>query len=218
LLIIGLYGDEFEEDFAVSALGNPTALTDPSGDVTPTEFLEPPPDDPSFATPTTTTTTSASTTTTLPLETDVAQPIPTLDSSRTRSSADATLPPKPNSNGAGTPLSYSAQVAEQFSSSYRQTPSQERVRLDAARLAQFNQTGAPSGSPTTSTASAALAASGGAVVIIDGQARPVRPSEMKDEGCVLQSPHSIRSVAAPTVVVGPSCLFVCECVCVSVRL
>ncbi|KAH9976779.1 hypothetical protein BGW80DRAFT_880422 [Lactifluus volemus] len=213
----GLYGDEFEEDFAVSALGNPTALTDPSGDVTPTEFLEPPPDDPSFATPTTTTTTSASTTTTttLPLETDVAQPIPTLDSSRTRSSADATLPPKPNSNGAGTPLSYSAQVAEQFSSSYRQTPSQERVRLDAARFAQFNQTGAPSGSPTTSTASAALAASGGAVVIIDGQARPVRPSEMKDEGCVFQSPHSIRLVAAPpppTVVVGPSCLFVCECV------
>jgi hypothetical protein len=49
-------------------------------------------------------------------------------------------------------MSYSAQVAEQFSSTYRQTPSQERGRLDVARLAQFqvnqqNQNaGAPSGS------------------------------------------------------------------------
>jgi hypothetical protein len=96
--------------------------------------------------------------------------------------ADA-LPPKPNTaaaSGAGTPtttasfaapLSYSAQVAEQFSSSYRQTPSQERGRLDAARLAQFNQmTGAPSGSTGASST--------------DEQFRPVRPSEMKDEGCV----------------------------------
>ena len=96
------------------------------------------------------------------------------------------LPPKPNTagaSGAGTPtttasfaapLSYSAQVAEQFSSSYRQTPSQERGRLDAARLAQFNQmTGAPSGSTGASST--------------DEQFRPVRPSEMKDEGCVFPS-------------------------------
>jgi hypothetical protein len=78
--------------------------------------------------------------------------------SKPRINADA-LPPKPNTDGS--PLSYSAQVAEQFSSAYRQTPSQERGRLDAARLAQFNSTGAN-----------------------DGQSRPVRPSEMKDEGCV----------------------------------
>ena len=215
-LIIGLYGDEFEEDFAVSALGNPTTITDPSGDVTPTEFLEPSPEDPSFATPTTATTSATANTTALPLETDVAQPIPTFDSSRPRSSTDASLPPKPNSstsNGAaaGTPLSYSAQVAEQFSSSYRQTPSQERSRLDAARLAQFNQSGGPSGSPTTAAA--------GAVVIVDGQARPVRPSEMKDEGCVFQSLHSIVLwLPRPSGMGGGGsimsvCMRVCVCVC-----
>ena len=100
--------------------------------------------------------------------------------------ADA-LPPKPNTAAAsgtgtptattasfGVPLSYSAQVAEQFSSSYRQTPSQERGRLDAARLAQFNQNAsAPSGSTGAS--------------LNDEQFRPVRPSEMKDEGCVFPS-------------------------------
>jgi hypothetical protein len=74
------------------------------------------------------------------------------------------------------PLSYSAQVAEQFSSSYRQTPSQERGRLDAARLAQFNQQQQTAGAPSGSTGA-----------LLDGQSRPVRPSEMKDEGCVLSS-------------------------------
>ena len=128
----------------MSALGNPSNLTDPNADDGTTDFVEPP-EDPSAA----------------PEPEGVPQPIPTLDS-KPRSNID-TLPPKPNSNANGSPLSYSAQVAEQFSSSYRQTPSQERGRLDAARLAQFNSTGA---SPT------------------DGQSRPVRPSEMKDEGCV----------------------------------
>ncbi|KAH9040885.1 hypothetical protein EDB83DRAFT_2205832, partial [Lactarius deliciosus] len=93
------------------------------------------------------------------------------DSRPRLSNADA-LPPKPASasGSGGVPLSYSAQVAEQFSSSYRQTPSQERGRLDAARLAQFqvNQTGAPSSGATSPTT--------------DAQARPIRPSEMKDEG------------------------------------
>lgn len=84
------------------------------------------------------------------------------------------LPPKPNASNNGAHLSYSAQVAEQFSSAYRQTPSQERGRLDAARLAQFHQTGAPSGST-------------GATSPTDGRLdRPVRPSEMKDEGCVFR--------------------------------
>ncbi|KAF8494448.1 hnRNP A1-gamma isoform [Russula emetica] len=137
----GLYGDEFEEDFAVSALGNPSNITDSNADDGNTDFIEPPED--SSAAP----------------EPEVPQPIPTLDS-KPRINADA-LPPKPNTTNNGSPLSYSAQVAEQFSSSYRQTPSQERGRLDAARLAQFNSTGANS---------------------TDGQARPVRPSEMKDEG------------------------------------
>jgi len=111
--------------------------------------------------------------------------------------ADA-LPPKPNTaaaSGTGTPtitasfaapLSYSAQVAEQFSSSYRQTPSQERGRLDAARLAQFNQmTGAPSGSTGASST--------------DEQFRPVRPSEMKDEGCVFPVSVSVHLLAVSVV-------------------
>ena len=85
--------------------------------------------------------------------------------SKPRTNADA-LPPKPNTATNAASLSYSAQVAEQFSSSYRQTPSQERGRLDAARLAQFNQSGSAGASSP------------------DGQSRPVRPSEMKDEGCV----------------------------------
>ena len=85
--------------------------------------------------------------------------------SKPRTNTDA-LPPKPNATTNAAALSYSAQVAEQFSSAYRQTPSQERGRLDAARLAQFNQSGSAGASP------------------IDGQSRPVRPSEMKDEGCV----------------------------------
>ncbi|KAH9177924.1 hypothetical protein EDB89DRAFT_2064306 [Lactarius sanguifluus] len=56
---------------------------------------------------------------------------------------------------------------------YRQTPSQEQGRLDAARLAQFqvNQTGAPSSGSTGATSPTS-----------DAQARPIRPSEMKDEG------------------------------------
>jgi hypothetical protein len=146
----GLYGDEFEEDFAVSALGNPSNITDSNADDGTTDFIEPP-EDPSAASES---------------EVEVVtQPIPTLDSSRPRTNADA-LPPKPSTTTNNGSLSYSAQVAEQFSSAYRQTPSQERGRLDAARLAQFNQSGSAGASP------------------IDGQARPVRPSEMKDEGCV----------------------------------
>jgi hypothetical protein len=158
----GLYGEEFEEDFVVSTLGNPSNITDAIGDDSGAELLELPED-------------------VSPLE--EARPIPTLLDSRSRSNADA-LPPKPTSaggggGGGGGSLSYSAQVAEQFSSAYRQTPSQERGRLDAARLAQFqvNQTGAPSGSTGPGSP--------------DGQARPIRPSEMKDEGCVFLSFFSL---------------------------
>jgi hypothetical protein len=81
-------------------------------------------------------------------------------------------------------LSYSAWVAEQFSSSYHQTPSQEPGPLDAARLAQFNQTGAPSGSMSPGAVDAQLR--------LD---RLIRPSEMKDEGCVFPpSPAQQRRV------------------------
>jgi hypothetical protein len=147
-LYTGLYGDEFEEDFAVSALGNPSNITDSNADDGTTDFIEPS-EDPSAAPES---------------EVEIVtqpQPIPTLDS-KPRTNADA-LPPRPNTGNNVSPMSYSAQVAEQFSSAYHQTPSQERGRLDAARLAQFNSTGASSP---------------------DGQSRPVRPSEMKDEGCV----------------------------------
>ena len=140
----------------VSPLGNPPTIAQSIADDGTTEFIEPPEDIPTA------------------LEAaEAAQPIPTLDS-RPRTNADA-LPPKPNASSAANAaaLSYSAQVAEQFSSSYRQTPSQERGRLDAARLAQFNQT-----SPSSDSTGANSMADGGA------QTRPVRPSEMKDEGCV----------------------------------
>ena len=153
----GLYGEEFEEDFAVST-GNPSGLTDAIGDDDAgADLVEPPPEDVTL-------------TLEPPPEEEVARPIPTLDSRpRLNNNVDA-LPPKPTGNGS---LSYTAQVAEQFSSAYRQTPSQERGRLDAARLAQFqvNQTGA--GAPSSS------------------EARPIRPSEMKDEGCVYVFPLSL---------------------------
>ena len=160
----GLYGEEFEEDFAVSTLGS-NQTTETFGDDAGAELVEPPEDD---------------VTITLeppqPEESVIARPIPTLDSSRPRSSADA-LPPKPtsgNNNNNGS-LSYSAQVAEQFSSSYRQTPSQERGRLDAARLAQF-QVGGQNQNQAAGAPSGSLSAG--------GEVRPIRPSEMKDEGCV----------------------------------
>jgi hypothetical protein len=105
-------------------LATPSNLTDAIGDDADAELLEPPEDD---------------VTITLEQPPEEARPIPTLVDSRPRLSSDA-LPPKPSSAGNGNTggsLSYSAQVAEQFSSAYRQTPSQERGRLDAARLAQF---------------------------------------------------------------------------------
>ncbi|KAH9015878.1 hypothetical protein EDB85DRAFT_2295443 [Lactarius pseudohatsudake] len=134
----GLYGEEFEEDFAVSTLDNPSNITDAVGDDAGAELLEPPEDDVTPAT----------------LEPEEAKPIPTLDSRPRLSNADA-LPPNQ--------LLQAAVV----------TPSQERGRLDAARLAQFqvNQTGAPSSGST-----------GANSPTTDAQARPIRPSEMKDEG------------------------------------
>jgi hypothetical protein len=110
----GLYGEEFEEDFEVSALGNSSNLADANGDDADAELLETPEVDVAI---------------TLEQPQEEARPIPTLVDSRSWLSSDA-LPPKPSSAGNGNggnggSLSYSAQVAEQFSSAYRQTPSQE---------------------------------------------------------------------------------------------
>ena len=112
----GLYGEEFEENFAVSTLGNSSNLTDAIGDDAGAELVEPPEDD---------------ITTTLELQPEkvvIARPNPTLDW-RPRSRADA-LPPKPASagNGGGS-LSYSAQAAEQFSSSCRHRLARNRGAL-----------------------------------------------------------------------------------------
>ena len=97
----GLYGNELEEHFAVSILGNVSNLTDAIGDDVSAELVEPPEDDVTITLEPP-----------LPEEAVIVRPIPTLDSSRPRSSADA-LPPKPTSGNNGS-LSYSAQVAEQF--------------------------------------------------------------------------------------------------------
>src|SRR6266404_2445910 len=140
-----------------SVFGKALNTTDTTGDDAAAELVDPPED--------LIMTTSA---TALEPNPEDAKPIPTLDSSsrlpRLTSFTDA-LPPKPSSGTApATSLLYSAQVAEQFSSSYHQTLRQDRGRL------QFNN-GAPS------SASTGAGSTG-------GQVRPVRPSEMKDEGCV----------------------------------
>ncbi|KAI0632881.1 hypothetical protein C8Q77DRAFT_1058989, partial [Trametes polyzona] len=73
---------------------------------------------------------------------------------------ESSLPPKPPTSSE---LSYSAQVAQQFSA-YKQTPAQERQQYQASNS---------SGSKTNGA--------GDASSHDDGR-RAVRPSEMKDEG------------------------------------
>ncbi|KAH9856413.1 hypothetical protein C2E23DRAFT_722580, partial [Lenzites betulinus] len=69
---------------------------------------------------------------------------------------EASLPPKPPSSAE---LSYSAQVAQQFSA-YKQTPAQERQQYQASNASGSKANGAAD----------------------DDGRRAVRPSEMKDEG------------------------------------
>ncbi|KAI0668844.1 hypothetical protein C8Q78DRAFT_212327 [Trametes maxima] len=76
---------------------------------------------------------------------------------------ESSLPPKPPSSSE---LSYSAQVAQQFSA-YKQTPAQERQQYQV--------------SPSTSGSKANGATNGDASHDDNGR-RAVRPSEMKDEG------------------------------------
>ena len=45
VILAGLHGEEFEEDFAVSTLGNSSSLTHAVGDDTGAELVEPPEDD-----------------------------------------------------------------------------------------------------------------------------------------------------------------------------
>ena len=72
---------------------------------------------------------------------------------------ESSLPPKPTQSSE---LSYSAQVAQQFSA-YKQTPAQERQ--------QYQAPASTSGSKTNGTSQSD-----------DNGRRAVRPSEMKDEG------------------------------------
>ena len=111
----GRYGEEFEENFAVSTLGNSSNLTDAIRNDAGAELVEPPEDD---------------ITITLELQPEkvIARSIPTLDW-RPRSRADA-LPQKPAPAGnSGGSLSYSAQAAEQFSSSCRHRLARNRGAL-----------------------------------------------------------------------------------------
>jgi hypothetical protein len=81
-------------------------------------------------------------------------------------SGTGTLPAKPATTDASG-LSYSAQVAKQFSA-YQQTPSQERQQRIAL--------------PTSPQAGPSAIATHEGPADRNAQGRPIRPSEMKDEG------------------------------------
>lgn len=81
-------------------------------------------------------------------------------------SGTGTLPAKPATTDASG-LSYSAQVAKQFSA-YQQTPSQERQQRIAL--------------PASPQAGPSAIATHEGPADRNAQGRPIRPSEMKDEG------------------------------------
>ncbi|KII83857.1 hypothetical protein PLICRDRAFT_444188 [Plicaturopsis crispa FD-325 SS-3] len=89
--------------------------------------------------------------------------------------AGHSLPAKPPSPGAAA-LSYSAQIARQFSA-YQQTPSQERQQRAAIPLPPNPRGVAAAPAPIPSVISTHEAPGGRQNVD-----RPIRPSEMKDEG------------------------------------
>lgn len=95
-----------------------------------------------------------------------SEPTPSPTNGKSESSGNGTLPAKPASRDPLS-LSYSAQVAKQFSA-YQQTPSQERqqrITQSANGQAGPSAIATHEGSPDRSS-----------------QDRPIRPSEMKDEG------------------------------------
>lgn len=98
----------------------------------------------------------------------------TLDSKTTNKSDSHALPAKPGTQTADQ-LSYSAQIAQQFQS-YNQTPSQERQQRAAIPLPANPKMQQPAGTSAIATHDTTATARG------VGQDRPVRPSEMKDEG------------------------------------
>jgi hypothetical protein len=94
------------------------------------------------------------------------------------SKADAhSLPAKPGpTSSSAEQMSYSAQIARQFSA-YHQTPSQERQqRTEIPLPANPNPHAAPS-----SAGPSAIAIHEGSAARVNPD-RPIRPSEMKDEG------------------------------------
>ncbi|PCH43058.1 hypothetical protein WOLCODRAFT_25700 [Wolfiporia cocos MD-104 SS10] len=106
-----------------------------------------------------------------PTEEKQEQPAPTASPARETNSVgtgENSLPAKP---APSTELSYSAQIAQQFSA-YKQTPAQERQ--SQAHLAVSRSVGGGSDAvvlPQSPSQDESVARS-----------RPVRPSEMKDEG------------------------------------
>ncbi|KAA1474065.1 hypothetical protein DENSPDRAFT_311368 [Dentipellis sp. KUC8613] len=143
----GLYGDDFEEDFTLPDEGQ---SAEPTADKATAE-----PEEPQVAA------SAAEPESQAPAENQnpsqsTAAPAPTKPIETT------TLPPKPSTSGEGPNMSYSAQVAQQFSA-YRQTPSQERQQRLDARMSQTLPSDRTSQIPSNAD-------------------RPIRPSEMKDEG------------------------------------
>lgn len=139
---LGLYGDDFEQDFALSQTDDPASAEAEVSSPKSPAHTESAPVSPSEPQP----------------QKDLApQPV-----------EPSPLPPKPSSSAnSAASLSYSAQVAQQFSA-YRQTPSQERQqRIENGRFVDLTPTGGPSGPPGANAAR---------------PDRPIRPSEMKDEG------------------------------------
>ncbi|KZP30113.1 hypothetical protein FIBSPDRAFT_946224 [Athelia psychrophila] len=89
--------------------------------------------------------------------------------------ADAhALPAKPGAQTAEQ-MSYSAQIARQFSS-YNQTPSQERQQRAEIPLPANPKVQQQAGTSAIATHDTTATTRGA------GQDRPIRPSEMKDEG------------------------------------
>ncbi|KAF8553628.1 hypothetical protein OG21DRAFT_1208810 [Imleria badia] len=148
-----LYGDLYDDEFTVPLDDEYQSPVEPA----PSSTLDKPSES-----------TTPTTTTTAPAVNVRAEP-----------SGTGTLPAKPATTDSSG-LSYSAQVAKQFSA-YQQTPSQERQQRTALLT---NPQPGPS----------AIATHEGPADR-NSQGRPIRPSEMKDEGAlsvrVLQS-HVIR--------------------------
>ncbi|VDC03169.1 unnamed protein product [Peniophora sp. CBMAI 1063] len=140
----GLYGDDLDDDFGVS--NGTTAANTSAFDENDEDFLKNEDDKDDKSAKKAATTVLAQLPAKQQTTTPAAPPV-----KPTPTATPSSLPAKPTT-AADNALSYSAQIAQQFSQ-YQQTPSQERQSASAP---------ASGGTPDAS--------------------RPVRPSEMKDEG------------------------------------